>query len=77
MIEASLSICKNLDEIIVVADRLAPGIKAKHWKTPITIKSKKFTCGKLGGPLLATEEFSERRIDAYTQAYREVVDKKY
>ena len=29
-IEASLSICKNLDEIIVVADRLAPGIKAKH-----------------------------------------------
>ena len=30
MIEASLSICKNLDEIIVVADRLAPGIKAKH-----------------------------------------------
>ena len=27
--------------------------------------------------IMGSEEFSERRIDAYTQAYREVVDKKY
>ena len=27
--------------------------------------------------IMGSEEFNERRIDAYTQAYREVVDKKY
>ena len=27
--------------------------------------------------IMGSEEFNERRIDAYTQPYREVVDKKY